>query len=196
MIFGITGQTGSGKSTVSDFFRAAGVDVADADKISREVCAAGSRCLEEIRKNFGSGIILPDGSLDRKGLGRIVFSDPERLELLTQITHRYIKAAVAERLNNSKSKVCAIDGAVLIGSNMEEMCEYMVAVVADKSIRKKRIMERDGLSDEEAERRIHAQEDESFYRSHSDFVIENNGGIEALEAQVRRIYDRIVRNLQ
>lgn len=193
MIFGITGQTGSGKSFVSDIFRSFGVDVIDADKISHEVCAAGSECLEEIEKSFGSEIILDSGELDRRRLGSVVFSNPQKLRLLTGITHRYIKDAVIKRIKNSKSGICAIDGAVLIGSNMEELCEYMVAVIADEGLRKKRIMVRDGLSEEEALSRIRAQQDESFYRVHSDYVIENNGSIEELEKKARCIYDRIVR---
>lgn len=193
MIFGITGQTGSGKSSVSDIFRGLGAYVIDADKISHEVCAAGSDCLNEIEKNFGSEVILANGELDRKRLGAIVFSDSEKLSLLTRITHRYIKDDVVEKIKNSKSEVCAIDGAVLIGSNMEEMCEFMISVIAGEELRKKRIMARDGLSEEEALRRIHAQEDEEFYRAHSDFIIENNGSIESLTEKARCIYDRIVR---
>ena len=76
---------------------------------------------------------------------------------------------------------------------MEELCEYMVAVIADEGLRKKRIMVRDGLSEEEALSRIRAQQDESFYRVHSDYVIENNGSIEELAKKARCIYDRIVR---
>ena len=196
MIFGITGQTGSGKSSVSEIFRSFGADVIDADKISREVCTAGSECLKEIEESFGSEIIIEDGELDRRRLGGIVFSDPQKLELLTGITHRYIKDAVIDRIKNSKSGICTIDGAVLIGSNMEELCEYMVAVIADEDLRKKRIMARDGLSEDEALRRIRAQRDESFYRAHSDYIIENNGSTETLEESARRIYDRIVRKGQ
>lgn len=191
MIFGITGQTGSGKSTVSDMFRELGVFVADADKISREVCAAGSGCLAEIEAAFGSGFITGAGELDRRGLGSVVFADPQKLKLLSGITHKYIKRAAKEQIEKSGAELCAVDGAVLIGSSLEEMCGLMVAVTAGREIRRLRIRERDGLSEEEAERRINAQPDEDYYRAHADFVIENNGNIEELKKNVKLIFDKI-----
>ncbi len=191
MIFGITGQTGSGKSTVSEQFRALGVDVLDADFAARVVCEPGTPCLAEIIESFGRDMLLPNGELNRRRLGAVVFSDPEKLERLSKITHYYIREWVLQKIRQSKSMLCAIDGAVLIGSNMESLCRAMVAVVAEPDIRKKRIMARDGLSEEEAVKRIAAQEDEDFYRKHADFIIENNSGIQALEQQTKQIYDQI-----
>lgn len=191
MIFGITGQTGSGKSTVSEQFRALGVDVLDADFAARVVCEPGTPCLAEIIESFGRDMLLPNGELNRRRLGTVVFSDPAKLERLSKITHYYIREWVLQKIRQSKSMLCAIDGAVLIGSNMESLCRAMVAVVAEPDIRKKRIMARDGLSEEEAVKRIAAQEDEDFYRKHADFIIENNSGIQALEQQTKKIYDQM-----
>lgn len=196
MIFGITGQTGSGKSTVSDIFRRLGVYVADADKASRSVCTPGSGCLKEIEAEFGSAFIGENGELDRRALGKVVFADEKKLEKLSEITHKYIYRAVKRELEETNKDICAVDGAVLIGSGLEELCELMVAVTADEKMRKRRIIERDGLSESEAERRIAAQKSEEFYREHSDFVIENNGGAEELEKQVKLIYERIAGKVQ
>lgn len=192
LIFGITGATGTGKSTMSEIFRELGVDVIDGDIASREVTENGSQCLAEITEKFGTDILFEDGSLNRHALGRVVFADSQKLAELTSITHRYIKELVLEKIQNSKSKICAIDGAVLIGSNMESLCEFMVAVVADNEIRKERIIARDDISETDAENRISSQEDEAFYRSHSDYIIENNGSREDLEIEVKELYKKIL----
>lgn len=193
LIFGITGATGTGKSTVSDIFRSLGADVIDADKISREVTVPNSDCLAEIERHFGGSVILKNGELDRRALGKIVFSDENELHVLTEITHKYIKKAVEQRISESTSNICAIDGAVLIGSNMEAICEFMVVAAADWDIRKKRIMQRDGILAEDAENRMKSQESMDFYIAHADYVIENNEGKAELEEKARSIYNEILR---
>lgn len=193
LIFGITGATGTGKSTVSDIFRSLGVDVIDADKVSRDVTVSGSGCLAEIKRHFGDSVILDGGELDRRALGKIVFSDKNELSVLTEITHKYIKKAVEKRICQSKSNICAVDGAVLIGSNMESICEFMVVVTAEEDIRKKRIMQRDGICAQEAQSRMKSQKDMDFYIAHADYVIENNEGKSELEEKARYVYDKILR---
>lgn len=191
LIFGITGQTGAGKTMVSDIFRNLGVTVVDADEASKETTKKGSPCLKEIEKCFGSEFILPSGELDRRGLGRVVFSNPDKLAKLSEITHKYIKESVTQKLSESTSKIKAIDGAVLIGSNMEEMCAFMVAVTADCDIRKERIKLRDGLSDEDAKTRINAQQSKEFYKNHAKYIIENNKTQKELEQQTIEVYNQI-----
>lgn len=191
LIFGITGQTGAGKTMVSDIFRNLGVTVVDADKTSRETTQKGSPCLKEIAACFGSEFILPNGELNRGALGRVVFSNPDQLSKLTEITHKYIKESVIQKLSESTSKLKAIDGAVLIGSNMEEMCAFMVAVTADEDIRKERIKLRDGLSDKDAKSRINAQQSKEFYKSHAKYIIENNKTQKELEQQAIQVFNQI-----
>ena len=192
MIFGITGTTGTGKSTASGIFRRLGVDVIDADATAHEVTASGEPCLDEIVRCFGKDILFEDGSLNRRHLGKIVFSDKQKLAALTDITHKYIKERILEKIEKSQSRICAVDGAVLIGSNMESMCSFMVVITASEETRKKRIIARDTISEADAQNRIKSQKDDAFYRSHGDYVIENNGSEEELEREITEIYKRIL----
>lgn len=193
LIFAITGTTGSGKSSASEIFRSLGVDVIDADKISREVSTPNSKCLQEITACFGTKILFENGELNRRALGSIVFSDKAKLELLTKITHKYIKASVEQKIKDSKSNICAVDGAVIIGSNIEALCKFIVVVTADKEVRKNRIKMRDGISDDDAEKRINSQKNTDFYIAHSDYIIQNNKGLDALTEEVTHIYNKILR---
>ncbi len=189
-IFGITGGTGAGKSTVSNHFRKLGVYVADCDKAARSVVNKGMPCLDELQKAFGSGILNIDGTLNRKRLGEIVFTNKNKLSLLNKITHKYIKKYLEQELNGSGAAICAIDGAVITGSPVEGMCRVLVAVTADRGIRADRIMARDGLSRESAEKRIDAQMSDAEYIGRADYVIKNNKSDE-LGEQIEHIFNEI-----
>lgn len=172
IVVGITGGSGAGKSTVSALLRKRGLPVIDADIEAREVTRPKSPCLSEIERAFGSGYILPDGSLDRKKLGRTVFADSKKLCYLTEITGKYIKEAIEEKISREDSPLVFVDGAILIGSGIR--FDYMVSVAASFDVRCQRIMERDFLKREEAENRLHSQKPEQFYRENSDEVIRND----------------------
>ncbi len=173
LIFGITGPTGAGKSTVSQYFARLGVNVVDADALYHTLIKVGMPCTKELTSVFGVCILLPNGDVDRKKLGEIVFCDTGKLNTLNKITHKYIKAELIKTFGTSP--VCAIDGAVIIGSDIEAMCDYMVVVVADEQTRLNRIINRDNISEDSARKRIASQKDNDFYIKHADFVIENNG---------------------
>ncbi len=190
-IFGITGGSGAGKSTVSRKFRELGVFVSDADMAARAVVSKGSACLDEIRLSFGDEVILDNGELDRKRLGQIVFSDKNKLELLNNITHKYIKEYIEKEINSSDSDICAVDGAVIIGSPVMELCSSMVVVTADEDVRINRIMLRDGIDRKYASDRIRSQKDDKFYLSHADYIVENNGEDQELGVKIERIYSKI-----
>jgi len=174
IIFGITGQTGSGKSYISDIFRKMGVTVFDSDIIAHEVMEAGKPCLLELQQYFGSSIIDKNGSLIRPALAKIVFSDPEKLGILNSISHKYIKEEIERRISRCESSAAAIDGAVIIGSPVEELCSFLVGVTAPDDIRLSRIMLRDGISKEAAIARMKAQKDKDFYINHCKYIIEND----------------------
>lgn len=190
-VFGITGGSGAGKSTVSEEFRKRGVYVSDADKAARAVCKAGTECLNEIAREFGAGVITESGELNRRALGKLVFSDKRSLELLNSITHKYIKEYIQRELDGAQSEICAVDGAVIIGSPVMELCSCMVVVTADRESRIKRIMKRDRIDRVCAEDRITSQQDDEFYLSYADYVIENNDDESELGAQIERIYGKI-----
>ena len=190
IIFGITGGSGSGKSYVSDIFRRHGVRVIDADEISRVVTEPQSRACGEIRRHFGDGVFDVDGRLLRKKLGSIVFSDPHELLILNRITHKYIKEEIILRLASAGERAAAIDGAVIIGSPIEKMCEFLVGVYAPEQVRIARITARDGISDREALLRIKAQPSDDFYAASCRFLI-NNDGSQPLDERVREILSQI-----
>ena len=186
-LFGITGGSGCGKTTVSDIFRNLGYEVIDCDKISREISAKNSPCLSELKNVFGEKILLPDGSLDRKALGNIVFSSQASLKTLNDITHKYILEEIYKRADISKSRIIGIDGAVLIESGVSKKCRRMIAVLADRKIRAKRIIKRDNLTPEEAENRINSQKVDNFYIESCDYILYNNSDRATLENQVREV---------
>ena len=184
-IVGITGGSGCGKSHICAGLEKCGAVIIDCDKIAREVMEPGKKCLLEAAEFFGKEIL--DGEkLNRKKLGEIVFSQPDKLAALNRITHKYILESIYDRIEKEDAEVFVIDGAVLIESGIE--CRKMIGILADKETRISRIMARDGLTRQEAERRISAQKPDSFYHENWDFVIYNNGD----NVNIDDIYKRII----
>lgn len=190
-IFGITGPTGAGKSTVSDIFRRLGVFVIDADIAAREVMKKDSPSLIEIREVYGNSVFLPDGELNRPLLAQIVFNDEGKLKLLNSITHKHIKKYIESEINNSFSDIVAIDGAVIIGSPVMDMCRLLVVVTADDEVRINRIIKRDSIDYDSALARIKSQMSNKEYERYGDFIIKNNDDNVRLEECVEDIYGKI-----
>jgi len=172
ILFGITGASGAGKSYVSDIFRQNGFYIIDADKTGHNIIKKGRRAYYDIISEFGDIILMSDGEIDRRKLGSIVFSDKKRLDVLNKITHPQIRNEIYAEAD--KHDICGVDGALLFECGIK--CSPVISVIADKDIRIKRIMKRDGISAEDAENRINSQKNNDFYIANSDFVIINNGG--------------------
>lgn len=190
LTIGLTGPTGAGKSTVAELFASFGLPVINADRVWRELLIPPSDCLAELARRFGREIIAPDGTLDRRKLGQAVFSNPAELEALNAISHRHIMSDVARRLRGLRESGCraaVFDAPQLFEAGADQLCNVIVSVLASAEVRLGRVTRRDGISDHDARMRMAAQKPESFFRAHSDYVIENNGGTEALTAAVRRI---------
>lgn len=190
VVIGLTGGSGSGKSTIAGLMRQRGINVIDADKIGRIVVRKGEPALDEIAKEFGSGMLKGDGTLDRKKLAQVVFTSREKLKKLNEITHKYITEIVKKELAASSTDISVIDAAVLKESGIQDMCDYVIAAIADKDVRIERIMERDGISEEEAKNRINSQDPDAKYIQYADFVI-NNSGDEALDVLLDDILSEI-----
>lgn len=190
LVIGLTGPSGAGKSTVSRLFSSFGLPVLDADEIYHGLLIPPSECLNELTAQFGRGILLPNGKLDRHALGRLVFDRPEELERLNTIAHRHVLREIRRRLRTLRDEgapAAVLDAPQLFESGADRDCNVIVSVLADTDLRLHRILLRDAISAEDAMRRIRAQKPDSFFRSHSDYVIENNGNAECLIPQVRRI---------
>lgn len=194
MIIGLTGGSGTGKSSAARFFEKEGFVIVDFDRISREVTAKGSECLKELEENFGSIIIDADGNLNRKALGEIVFADEEKLALLNRIEHKYIlkKSDEIERENEGKNLV--FDAPLLFEAGLEKKCDYVVSILAEREKRISRICKRDSLTRESAQKRINSQPSDNFYEEKSDFCVYNNESAQKLEFQICKILRSIKLN--
>ena len=190
LVIGLTGPTGAGKSAVAKIFEGYGIPVINADRVYHELITPPSSCLQELVETFGKEILLPDGSLNRRTLAGIVFSDPAAREQLNTITHRYVMEEVEtrmERLRRDGVPVAAFDAPQLFEAGAHKACGAVISVLADRQTRLERIMHRDSITAEAAMRRILAQKSDEFFRTHSDYIIENNGNIELLAPQIHRI---------
>lgn len=180
---GLTGQTGAGKSAVSALLRRAGFEVIDCDKVSREVTGKGKPALCALVRAFSPDILTEEGELDRKALGGIVFSDPAALVVLNRTIFPFIIRRIEEMCAALKEKgetLVVLDAPTLFESGADALCDYIIGVCADESLRKERIIARDGLTENEALSRMASQHTEAFFREHCHSIIENNGSQQAL----------------
>ena len=195
-IIGLCGGSGSGKGAACAVFNTLGIPSVDADSVYHNITSHPGPCLDEIAMEFGSECIKC-GALDRAFLREIVFTPPEvkkKTVRLNSITHKYVIAKTLEILKGYRDegrKFAIIDAPLLFESGINSLCDYTVAVVADKELRIERIMRRDGIDRVGAERRIAAQKSDSELILLSDFVIENNGDLSALAFRVREIFEKI-----
>jgi len=190
IVIGLTGPTGAGKSTVRELFASYGVPGIDADAVYHELISPPSACLDELTRIFGKSILLPDGTLDRKTLGKKVFSNEQARAMLNAVSHRHVMEEIRRRIAEWKKKGVAaavLDAPQLFEAGAEKDCTAVVAVLANRNARFSRVSARDGLSKEEILARMDAQLQEDFFRSNADYVLENNSSPEDLIPSVENI---------
>ena len=193
-VIGLTGQTGAGTSTVRELFKAKGAAVIDADAVSHDIVDNDLSCLTDIVEHFSCIVLNGKGKLNRKALGRIVFSDPKKLAVLNKIMFPYIVSAIKGKVTayeHAGAQMIVIDGATLIESGCSKMCSVLISVTAEEETRLTRIIHRDGISKRDAVCRVSAQHPEEFYIEASDYVIKNNGTPGDLEREAERVLDEI-----
>lgn len=192
-VIGLTGPSGSGKSTVGAYFRKEGVPVIDADLLYRQLLVPPSPCLDELTQRFGPRILTDRRELNRKELASIVFSDTAALADLNRISHAHIMDAIRRQLEQYRERgvpVAVLDAPQLFEAHADRLCDLVVSVLAPLPLRLARIVRRDGISEEDALRRIQSQFDDAFFTEHSDVVICNDGASRTLETQVQSILRR------
>lgn len=186
-VIGMTGPTGSGKSTVGRLLLEKGFKIVDADKVARRVTEKGSPTLAVLCTAFGDDILLENGELDRALLAKRAFADKESLEKLNSITHPAIIELIQREIEvlkeNGETKII-LDAPQLFEAGAQSLCDYILSVLADKETRLERIKSRDNITDEQALSRINAQKSDEFFVENSDFVIYNNSDTEALTPQI------------
>ena len=190
-IYGLTGMSGAGKTTVCEEFSRSGFDIINCDMIAREVVEKDTPCLDEIKQKFGGEVITADGELDRKAMGNIVFNDKAKLLLLNNTIYPYITYEVIQRIERSDSGYVLLDAPTLFESGIDYICDGVVSVICDREVSLKRIMARDGIDRKAAESRLKSQHGAEFYKSRSNFCIENNRDFNTLTQTAQKVIQQI-----
>ncbi|MCI5629124.1 MAG: dephospho-CoA kinase [Clostridium sp.] len=182
LVVGLTGNIGCGKSSLSDIFRAEGIKIIDADIIARQIYE-DEKLLSKVYETFGNGIKNEDGSLNRKALGRIVFSDDEKLIQLNKLTHPVIRQKVSDEIEEYKSQneeIVILDAALLVESDYLNFIDKLLVVTCKENIQIERIIARDNCSIEEALGRIKSQMSQENKVKYADYVIDNSATLSEL----------------
>ncbi|MEZ5422948.1 MAG: dephospho-CoA kinase [Pyrinomonadaceae bacterium] len=189
---GLTGSIATGKSFVTRYLRELGAEVIDADQAARMVVEKGTPGLEAVVREFGTEILAPDGTLDRKKLGSIVFADEAKRLKLNSIIHPLViemqdewLASVEER---KKDAIAVVDAALMIESGGYKRFDKLIVVVAEPAVQLARLMARDNLSESEAKRRIDAQMPQDEKRKFADHVIDTSNGYEDTKRRTREVF--------
>lgn len=189
---GLTGGIGAGKSEVSRLLASYGAVVVDADLIAREVVAPGTPGLAAVVAEFGAGVLLPDGALDRPKLGAIVFADPARLAALNAIVHPLVGARSAELAATAgPGDVVVHDVPLLAENRLSARYDLVVVVDAADDVRLRRLVELRRMAESEARARMAAQASREDRLAVADLVIDNDGPLEALAPQVRALWEQL-----
>jgi dephospho-CoA kinase len=188
LLIGLTGGIGAGKSTVSTELARRGADVIDADAIVRQVQQPGAEVFDAIVTRFGTGILQPDGELDRQAIADIVFSDPDALRDLNALVHPAVGAEIARRLEQATAsdrsdRVVILDVPLLVESGRDDLAGLIV-VDTDPDVAVERLVEQRGFSEADARARMARQATRADRLARADFVIENDGGREALSGRI------------
>lgn len=192
-IIGLTGKTGSGKSTVSEMLKAQGFGIVDGDVVAKQVVEKGSSLLPVLAESFGSDILNPDGSLNRKKLSEKAFATEQATDKLNKLMHPVILKEIERQVKNffdSGVENVVVDAAALIECKYNEKCDLFVVVTAPYEVRLKRIMSRDNISEEAARLRMDAQKCDEFYFEKADIII-NNFEPNLLENEIKKITESL-----
>lgn len=185
-VIGVTGGIGCGKSTVSRALAARGLPVLDADRLSHEVTAPGGVAIAEIMACFGADLIRADGGLDREAMAKLAFTDKKCLDLLSRIVHKYVLETIGEKLTEfqkNRCKACVLDVPVPVREGFLDRCHCILVIQTEDELRIERLEKR-GMSEAEARRRMALQLSAEGYAKLATHVIENNGTEEELMEKV------------
>lgn len=176
LIIGLTGQTGAGKSTVSEILKKYGCYHIDADKVAHEILENDKEVQKKLKERFGEDITDKNGKIDRKILALRAFADKESTLALNAVTHPAVNNKIQNIILKQKeygARAVIIDAIALFESGEAKICDYTVAVIAPREVRLERIIARDSLSLSRANERINAQMDENFFSANADYIINN-----------------------
>lgn len=193
-VLGVTGNIACGKSTIMQMLSDLGAETIDADKVYHRLIEPDRPLWQSLIDHFGADILMPDGEIDRRKLGGVVFRDAAALQELERITHPAIRRAVLERIAESTASVVAIDAIKLIEGGFDQFCDQVWLVTCLPDAQRDRLMRRNGLSEVEADQRIAAQPPLEPKIARADLIIDNSGSLESTTCQVHRAWDRLPPN--
>ena len=198
VVVALTGRSGCGKSTVAKYFRAEGYPVLDADRVAAAIMTEYPSCVQELAAAFGADILDEQGALLRRKLADRAFATPEGQKLLTGITHPYIIRSLLEKILTEAqrgAKLIFVDGAVIVGEPFEVFCDKIVVVDAPEELQVARLCARDGITKEQARRRIGAQLPRERLNAAADAVICNDHTPEHMLRQAKQVLQALLKNL-
>ena len=192
MVIGITGSSGAGKSTICEILeRDYNVKIINADKIARKLSRKGTNYVIDIIKIFGKDIVDEEGELKRKKLAEIIYSNDEMRKKLNNSTFKYIKKEIEKQINKlNKNLVAVIDAPLLFESELDKICDKVIGVISNRELQLDRIVARDNIDFEDAEKRLNAQQNNEFYIKKCDDIIENNNNFLYIENSVEEIANK------
>lgn len=192
---GLTGSIAVGKSFVSSVFAQLGCHVLDADQTAREVVAPGSEGLRAITEAFGREVLQADGALDRAQLGALVFGDEKKRVRLNEILHPLIIAAqddwMRQRERADARGIGIVDAALMIETGSYKRFDKLIVVHCRSELQLERLVKRDGLTLEEAARRIASQMPQEEKKKFADYLIDTSNGFEDARAQASAVYEKL-----
>ena len=184
LLIGLTGASGSGTSTAGKLLEERGYFFVDADRVYHELLASDDALRQSLAVEFGAGILTPEGVVDRKALGKIVFSDGSALLRLNALTHGKVIKKIWSLIEGSGSERAAVEAVELISSGMADKCDAVIGLVAEDSVRARRIAKRDSIPLRDAKKRIAAQKSNEYYIENCGYSLENNGSAEELREKL------------
>ncbi len=195
-VIGITGGVGAGKSAILKYLAAIpGIRVVEADEVGHLLMEPGMACFEKIRAHFGEAVITPEGKLNRAAVAGIVFTDKKELDWQNQLMHPAIKDWIRREIEQEKQRgdcvLFVVEAALLIEDHYESLCEEFWYIYTEAEVRRARLRENRGYSDEKIDSIFRKQCSEAQFRAHCSRVIDNNGTKEASYAQVDALLDQL-----
>ena len=192
LVIGLTGSIGTGKSEAARQLAALGSSVISADQVGHEAYTPNTEAWEQLVATFGDGILQEDGEIDRRKLGAIVFSDTAQLDRLNQIMHPRMARMVSDKIENFRAEgvdVVVVEAALLFEAGWDSLVEEVWVTDSPEQMVIERLKQRNGLSEEEARKRISSQMDRSERIEKADFVIDNSGDVAGLEGAVKELWN-------
>ena len=193
MIIGITGSSGSGKSTLCEILeKGYEVKVLNADKIARRLSRKGTSYLIDIIKVFGKDIVNEEGELKRSKLAQIIYSDAKKREELNTYTFKYVKEDIIKKISKIQDETTiVIDAPLLFEAELDKMCDKVIGIISPREMQIERVVARDDIDYEDAEKRLAAQANDEFFIKKCDYIVKNDNGFSKIEEQINDICNKI-----